>query len=258
MMDTDYEFLKVSLEDSIGRIILDRPPVNVLNIKMMREINHALDIFADVDELKMVEVRAEGRAFCAGVDVADHAPGKVEEMVEQFGGIFRRLAHLPVPSLAVVDGAALGGGCELAAGCDMAIASNRSKFGQPEIRLGFFPPFAAFALPRLVGRNRAMELCLIGESITAEQAAEIGFINLAVEEGTLEQEVRRLEEGIRAASPLIIRLAKKAIVEHLDKPFDEAMRSIDSLFIDVLMKTEDTVEGMNSFFEKRKPVWKNR
>ena len=257
-MSTSYEFINVSTEEAVGRIVLDRPPVNVLNIQMMREINGALDAFAADEELKLVEIGAVGKAFCAGVDVADHAPELVAEMVEQFDGMFERLAALPVPSLAVVDGAALGGGCELVAGCDMAIASKRSKFGQPEIRLGFFPPFAAYALPKLIGHNRAIELCLLGESVGAERAAAIGLINRAVEDDKLAEELAGLEDGIRAASPLIIRLAKRAVVENLEKPFAEAMRSLDSLFLDELMKTEDTLEGMNSFLEKRKPVWKNR
>jgi cyclohexa-1,5-dienecarbonyl-CoA hydratase len=257
-MGQDYEFLKVSCEESIGRIALNRPPVNVLNIQMMREINSVLDAFATDEELKLVQLRAEGKAFCAGVDVADHGPDVVGEMISQFDGIFERLASLPVPSMAVVDGAAIGGGCELVAGCDMVIASMRSKFGQPEIRLGFFPPFAAYALPRLVGRNRAMEICLVGENISAERAEAIGLINKAVEVEKFEEEIRRYEEGIRASSPLIIRLAKKAIVENLNKPFPEAMRALDGLFLDELMKTEDTLEGMASFFEKRRPVWKNR
>lgn len=257
-MSEAYEFIHVNTDDSIGRIVLDRPPVNVLNIQMMHEINAALDGFAADSELKLVEIKAGGKAFCAGVDVADHAPDIVEDMIKVFDGMFARLASMPVPSLAVVNGAALGGGCELVAGCDMAIASKRSKFGQPEIRLGFFPPFAAYVLPKLVGRNRAMELCIVGDSISAEQAAVIGLINYAVENDLLEERTSQIEDSIRASSPLIIRLAKRAIDENLNKPFNDAIRNLDSLFLEKLMRTEDTQEGMKSFLEKRKPVWKNR
>lgn len=257
-MSGAYESIEVVTDQAVGRIVLNRPPVNVLNISMMREINAALDALSGDAELKLVEVRALGKAFCAGVDVADHAPDVVEEMMREFDGLFERLAAHPVPSLAVVDGAALGGGCELVAGCDMAVASQRSKFGQPEIRLGFFPPFAAYALPKLVGLNHAIELCLAGESISAERAAAIGLINHAVADGELEELTLRLESAFRASSPLAIRLARRAVIDNLNKPLAEAMRSLDALFLDELMQTEDTQEGMKSFFEKRKPVWKNR
>lgn len=257
-MDTTYDFLNVSVDDGIGRIFLNRPPVNVLNIQMMSDLNDALDKLSTDKELKLLEILAEGKAFCAGVEVADHAPDVVEDMIAQFDGIFERLARLEIPSLAVVNGAAVGGGCELVAGCDMVIASKRSKFGQPEIKLGFFPPFAAYALPRLVGRNRAIEICLFGDSIDADRAAAIGLINWAVEEEELDDKVKQLENSIRENSALIIRIAKKSIDANLGLPFSDAVSNLDDLFLNELLKTDDTLEGMNAFLEKRKPVWKNR
>jgi len=255
---TDNNNIKTERKDDVFYITLNRPPVNVLNIEMMGEINSALDGVLNDAALKLVVFNAEGKAFSAGVEVGDHAPDKVNAMIEQFDGMFKRLNKLEVPSLALVRGACLGGGCELALFCDIIYASERSKFGQPEIKVGFFPPIAAFLLPRLAGRHVAMELMVGGHTIDGATAMKLGLINRAVDDEKFDGEGAKLIAGICENSPLIIRYNKRAIEEVLHGTFDESLPKLDDLFLNQLLKTRDCVEGLNAFLEKRKSVWENR
>jgi cyclohexa-1,5-dienecarbonyl-CoA hydratase len=151
-MSEDYQHIRFRIEERTGRITFARPPLNVFNIAMMREINDAIGICAGLRELVAIvfDAAAASRAFSAGVAVEEHVEGTVYQMLESFHNIFRALEQSGKPTVAIVDGAALGGGCELVAGCDIVVASERARFGQPEIKLGVFPPVAAILLPRPV------------------------------------------------------------------------------------------------------------
>ncbi|MEK7249945.1 MAG: enoyl-CoA hydratase/isomerase family protein, partial [Bacteroidota bacterium] len=173
----EYQFLKVVDAGESVSLVLNRPPLNVLNIVMIKEMNAALSAMPSHPSAKVLLIRSEGKAFSAGVDVADHTADKIDEMMREFHRTFDLLNGFKIPTVAVVDGAALGGGCEIAIYCDMVIASERSKFAQPEIKVGVFPPIAAAMFPRLVGRNRALELLMSGETISAAEAERIGLIN---------------------------------------------------------------------------------
>src|SRR5919206_3162548 len=167
-----YQHIRFRVEDRVGRITFARPPLNIFTIAMMKEVDAALTecMFAR-DMVAVVFDAVEGsRAFSAGVSVEEHQPETVYQMLESFHAVFRTLEQMSKPTLAVVDGAALGGGCELVAGCDVVIAAERARFGQPEIKLGVFPPVAAVLLPRVIGEKRARELILTGELIDAPEA----------------------------------------------------------------------------------------
>ncbi len=155
-------------------------------------------------------------------------------------------------------GACLGGGMEVAIACDMIIAAKNASFGQPEIKLAFFPPYAAIRLPKLVGPAKAMEICITGKRYSAEDACRMGFVSQVVDAGNFAEELEKLVGEIKTSSPLIIRLNKRAIRQNLDKDFAGALESAGDLFLNTLMKTEDTLEGIKSYLEKRKPEWKNR
>src|ERR1044071_4187059 len=164
---TEFADIKFQIDDRVARINLARPPLNIMNIAMMDEIGEALELCGQEANLAAIVFTAadEARAFSAGVAVEDHVPATVVRMLDSFHRIFRLLEKISVPVVAVVTGAALGGGCELVAACDLVIASERAKFGQPEIKLGVFPPVAAVLLPRVIGQKRARELMLTGEII---------------------------------------------------------------------------------------------
>ena len=153
-----YKHIQTELKDGVATLTLNRAPVNVLNIEMMEEINTYLEGLKKEKSLKLLVIQAMGKAFSAGVDVGEHLGDLVYKMIEVFHKMFRLMDALKVPSIAVVNGSALGGGCELALYCDMVIATEKSKFGQPEIQVGVFPPIAALIFPRMIGRKKAMEL----------------------------------------------------------------------------------------------------
>jgi cyclohexa-1,5-dienecarbonyl-CoA hydratase len=182
----------------------------------------------------------------------------MERMLEAFHGIFRQMADGEVPTLAVVQGHALGGGCELACACDLIVAAHGAKFGQPEIAVGVFPPVAAALFPHLTGGKRAAELILTGEPIGAEEAHRIGLINAAVPGDQLALEAERLLGRLADKSAPVLRLAKRALRAGMAAGFDEALPAIEEIYTRSLMSLEDPGEGLSAFMQKRKPVWRHR
>ena len=253
-----FQHIRSELADGVGTITLNRPPVNILNIEMMEEINRALREFKGEEGLKVLLFRAEGKAFSAGVDVGEHMGDMVKGMVETFHGMFRLMDEVQAPSIAVVKGSALGGGCELALYCDMVLATEKSTFGQPEIMVGVFPPIAALILPRIIGRKKAMELILSGKTIGAREALEMGLINRIVAEDSLEEEAKGFVDEFARHSAAVLRLTKKAAIEGLCDDVEEGLRRIERIYLEELMKTGDATEGLKAFLEKRKPLWKDR
>ena len=252
------KLIKHDIVEGVATLTLDRPKHNVLNIEMMNELNGLLETLANDGALKCVILAASGPSWCAGVEVADHKPEMVDEMIATFNGIFERIHRMPVPTIAAVHGACLGGGMEVAMACDIIVASPKAVFGQPEIKLGFFPPYAAIRLPQLVGPARAVEICTTGRRYKAEAAHRMGLVAHLSGEDNFAETVDSLVGEIKACSPLIIRLNKRAVNAHLGLGFKQALSNVSDLFLNTLMKTEDTLEGIKSFEEKRRPVWKNR
>jgi cyclohexa-1,5-dienecarbonyl-CoA hydratase len=255
---SDLEFHKIDQSDGVARITLDRPKHNVLNLAMMRELNRLLETCEADATLKCLVIAGEGPSFCAGVEVADHKPDMAPDMIAVFNRMLALVQHMPVPVIAGVQGACLGGGMELAIACDIIVASEKALFGQPEIKLGFIPPYAAVRLPRLIGPAKAIEICTTGRRYTAAEAMQMGFVSHVVTADALTGKVAELSAEIQACSPLIIRLNKKAVQQHLELDFQNAVSSVSDLFLNEMMQTEDTLEGIASFEEKRKPVWKNK
>jgi cyclohexa-1,5-dienecarbonyl-CoA hydratase len=249
-----YQFIQTGVRDGLATITLNREPLNVLNIAMMKEINQALDGLQG-QSFKILLFKAAGKAFSAGVDVGEHLGDQVNEMIEVFHGIFRRMDKLPAVSVASVQGAALGGGCELALYCDLVIASEKAKFGQPEIQVGVFPPIAALVLPRQIGRKKALELVLSGELITAQEALALGMVNKVVPPEKLEEELQKFLGKFLGLSGLVMALTKKAFLSGLMDPADQGLAAIEKIYLQEMMKTHDAEEGLKAFLEKRKPVW---
>lgn len=252
-----YEHIKLAVEGGVATLTLCREPLNVLNIAMMKEMNQALDSLAP-SGLKVLLIQAEGKAFSAGVDVGEHLGDQVHEMIEVFHGIFRRMEKLGVVSVASVQGAALGGGCELAAYCDLVVASEKAKFGQPEIMVGVFPPVAALVFPRQMGYKKALELIVTGEVIGAAEAKQIGLVNQVVPPEELATATQALVGKLTNLSGLVLSLTKKAVVQSLDRGKEQALELIEKIYLDELMPTADAEEGLRAFLDKRKPQWKEK
>ena len=243
---------------SVARVTLNKPPLNVIDIAMTEEIDAAFKSLKDDRATKVIVLAAQGKAFSAGVDVSDHTPERVDGMIKKFDGIFRTLWSLEQPTVAVVQGAALGGGCELAIGCDFIIASEKAKFGQPEIKVGVFPPIAALLLPRLVGRKKAYELVLTGETIDAREAERIGLVNQVAPAESFDVAVDAFVGKLTALSGVVLQHAKRAVRLGLETGLDAALADIERYYLYELMRSEDALEGLNAFMEKRNPVWKEK
>jgi len=252
------ETVKLDVTSGVARISLARPPLNVLNIATMHQLGRHVRSLQTSDA-HVVLLSAQGKAFCVGVDVADHTPDRVEEMIHTFHGVLRALWVLPQPVLAVVGGAALGGGMELALGCDLILASTRATFGQPEVKVGVFPPIAALLLPQLLSRQAALECVLLGEAWSAGRARELGLVNAVVAPEQLEDTAQLWAERLCTLSAPVLRLAKRATLIGWDQAaLDERLERLESLYLNDLMKLEDVREGLSAFVEKRQPRWTGR
>ncbi|HEV7843798.1 MAG TPA: enoyl-CoA hydratase/isomerase family protein, partial [Pyrinomonadaceae bacterium] len=245
-MSDKYQSIGFRVEDRVGRITFARPPLNIFNIEMMREINDALNECAGQRDMVAIvfEAGTDSRAFSAGVAVEEHVEETIYQMLDSFHAIFRTLEQSAKPAIAVVDGAALGGGCELVAGCDIVIATERARFGQPEIKLGVFPPIAAVLLPRIIGDKRARELILTGELIDAPEALRLGLVNAVVPLQQLEQKTQEVLVKLRELSAPALEATKRAIDLARGASFETALRRVEDLYLNELMKTEDAREGV--------------
>src|SRR3954464_12436190 len=221
----EFQNIKFQIENRVARITFARPPLNVLNIQMMREIGAALDDCADRRDLAAIlfDAAPGTKAFSAGVAIEEHVAETVFKMLDSFHSIFRALHQISKPVVAVVDGPALGGGCELVAACDIVICSERARFGQPEIKLGVFPPVAAILLPRIIGDKRARELILTGELIDPAEALRLGLVNAVVTHAELEQKTQAVLVKLRELSASALEAARRAIDMACGASFGDAL-----------------------------------
>lgn len=255
----DYKNIILERNEGIAKLTINRPPVNVIDCDTLLEINAALEELSKDDDTKVLLVRGSGnRAFCAGVEVKDHVGDKMPIMMREFGKMFVLLRNLGKPSIAIVNGVALGGGCELVAGCDMAVAAEKAQLGQPEISLGGLAPAAAAIFPRIMTEKKAFELILLGERISAAEAERTGLVNKVVTEEELDSTAEELAQKFLAKSSLSVKLCRDAFYKCADiADFDGAIQMGTEQGIKT-WETEDGQEGLNSYLEKRSPVWKNR
>jgi cyclohexa-1,5-dienecarbonyl-CoA hydratase len=257
-MSHEYRSILCAIESGVARITLNLPPLNIIDIPMLGEIQSAIARIESEKEVKVLVIDHQGKALSAGVSIRDHTPDKVSEMIEKFHRVFRLLHSFALPTLALVDGMALGGGCELATFCDMVIASERATFGQPEIKVGVFPPVAAVVFPHLIGRNRALELLLTGEVVDAAEAKALGLINRVFPTQEFRQRADEFIGKLTSLSAPVLRLTKRAVDRALYTNWHEGLACVEELYLGELMQTEDAREGLNAYLEKRKPLWKNR
>jgi cyclohexa-1,5-dienecarbonyl-CoA hydratase len=252
------EALQVSENDRVARIVIQRPPLNVLDLAALAELRSVLAEIGAEDSVDIVVISGAGKAFSAGVDVKDHVREKVPAMLESVHGIVRQLIGLPQVTVAAVHGACLGGALELAASCDLIVASEESLFATPEINVGCYPPVALARFPSQLGYRRAAEMILTGRRVDASEALAIGLVNRIVPAGRLEEALASLLSELRDKSGAVLRLAIKGLREVAQRPFLPLLDRSEEIYLRELMQTEDVEEGVRAFLEKRKPVWRNR
>jgi len=254
----DFEFIKFQRNAGVARLTLNRPEHNLLNEAMLRELAEGIVFAGEHDDVKLIVIDSACKVFSGGVDIGEYTTQRVYQMLDAFHSIFRSLEQLAKPTLAVVDGAALGGGCELVAACDIVIASERARFGQPEIKIGAFPPVSAVVLPWVIGEKRARELILTGEVIDAADALRLGLCNHVVQSTALEQKLTEILTKLRENSGTALEFARRALDLGRGRSIDKALKELEDIYLLELMKSPDATEGVQAFLEKRKPTWRNR
>lgn len=256
-----YETLSVRVEDQIATIIIDRQEVrNALNNRVISEIKQALDEFNDDDKVGIVVFTGAGeKSFAAGADITELQKRTMLDVLgSKMQKLYDEIEAYEKPTIAAVNGYALGGGCELAMSCDIRIASANAKFGQPEVNLSIIPGAGGTQrLSRLVGKGKALELILMGRVIGAGEAARIGLVSDVVSSDELMEAVRTTAEAILSKGPLAIRLAKLAVQSGFETDQKTGLL-IERLAQAVLFNSEDKQEGTNAFVEKRKPLFRGR
>lgn len=258
----DYEYIKLKKENKIATITLDHAPVNSLNQGLLKDLEKVADELNDDRESRVVIITGAGtHAFCAGADLKEFEavdPEAAGELVKRGQHVFQKIADLPQPVVAAINGLTLGGGNELAMACDIRVASDRARFGQPEVWIGLIPAWGGTQrMTRLLGPAKAKELILTGQMVNAQEAYRIGLVNKVVPDG---EEVRAAIDIARMviakSAPLAVTAAKRAInegqdAESLEKGFEVELKHAASV-----ATSKDLVEGIKAFIEKRQPDFK--
>lgn len=257
-----YQFLAFDVADRIATITVNRPDkLNALNDATIAELGVAIDEAIARADVAAILLTGAGRAFVAGADISEleqQSPLEAQRRARTGQAIFRRFETSPKPTIAVINGFALGGGCELAMACHVRIASDKAKLGQPEVKLGIVPGYGGTQrLPRLVGRGAALKLLLTGDMIDAAEAHRLGLVEQVTSPEALLDTARALATAMIANAPL----ALAGCIEAVDRGLDTSMEggcAIESDFFGLLSATSDMKEGMRAFLEKRAPTFHGR
>jgi enoyl-CoA hydratase len=259
----EYENLLFEVKDRIGRITFNRPNVlNALNFKTLEELSDCLERARTDDEIRVLILTGAGeKAFVAGADInelARQTPIEGQETALRGQQLFHRLETLGKPSIAAINGFALGGGCELALSCTMRIASRKARLGQPEVKLGILPGYGGSQrLPKLCGKGMAHELILTGEMVTAEEAYRIGLVNHVTEPEDLLASAESIARKIIANAPLAVKFAMEAIERGMEMPQEEGF-FLEATLFSLCCATDDMREGTRAFLEKRPAKFQGR
>lgn len=251
--------VSVRRDGEVASVLLSRPPLNILNLAMMEELASAFERLAADGNVGVVVLESALKdVFSAGADVREHLPAGADQLIRTLEKLILTILTFPRPTVAVVRGKCLGGGMELALACDFVLAGSGATFGQPEVSVGVFPPVAVALYPRLSGLRTAYEVILTGRTLTAAEAASAGLVTSVRPEDQLDSAQAELLRALTSKSRIVLQYAKRAVVNGLSLPLDQALRASSELYLKELMGTEDALEGLNAFLEKRKPAWKHK
>ena len=255
----DYKTIKISKEDHIGTIELNRPKnYNTFSSKLARELNEALLELDKEQEIRVIILKGKGKSFCAGIDVSeyqDKSEDEYKEWVELMEKPFSTISNMKKPVIASVHGHAVANGIGLVAASDLAIVTKKAKLGATAVNIGLFCMGPAIPLYKSLGRKRTLELVLTGKMIDGSEAEDMGLVNHAVSEEKLEERTRDLAEDLANKSPKALQMGKQAFYNQEDIPFEKALKYSNETFAR-LCSTEDAEEGVEAFLEKRDPNWK--
>jgi enoyl-CoA hydratase len=249
-----------NLSDGVAKLVLNNPPLNLVTLELTRQLIQALDELERSDSVRAVVITGAGdTAFCAGADIKEFPTVRdavVEKKLARENQAFDRIEFLSKPVVAAIEGMAYGGGCEIAMACDIRVIADDARVGLPEVNLGVVPGSGGmFRLPRLVGPARAVELMYLGDFIDAREAERIGLVNEVVPSGEALPRASRLAQRIARQPRAAISAIKRAVRESALLPHGEAVQLTLKLS-DLVFRTDDCREGVEAFFQKRKPKFK--
>jgi cyclohexa-1,5-dienecarbonyl-CoA hydratase len=257
--DAMQQPIESARDGRVATLTLNRPPLNVLDLEALTVLGKTLAQLADDGDLMLVFVRGAGeRAFSAGTAVQDHAPERVAAMLAAMHEAVRRLRALPAITVAAVSGHCLGGGMEIAMACDLVIATEDSRFGQPEVELGCFPPAAAALYPPRLGHGRTLAMLAFGQPFTAGEAERLGLVQRLLPAGWLADGCHKLAAELAGKSAPVLRLIKQAVAAGGRLPFEQALAEAERIYLEELSQLDDMREGVAAFLAKRRPEWKHR
>jgi len=258
------EILKVDVTDGIARLVMNRPAkLNALSDAMLAALTERLTTLAADPDVRVIILAGAGKAFCAGHDLKEMQAGRAapdggaayfNDLFARCGALMQLIPVLPQPVIAEVQGIATAAGCQLVASCDMAIAAEGTRFGVNGVNIGLFCSTPMVALTRNIGRKAAFELLTTGQFIDAARATELGLINRAVPQDTLEAETRHLAQTVAAKLSAAVKIGKRAFYEQAQMDLAQAYAHTGRVMADNML-LRDTNEGINAFLEKRRPDW---
>ena len=254
--------VKLEKKDKIAILTISRPEaLNALNAQVIGDLEEAVAMIEKDSDAAALIITGEGRSFVAGADIGEQAELDLEggrDWGRRGSALMRRIELLQIPTIAAVNGFALGGGCELALACDIIIAGKKAKFGQPEVGLGITPGFSGTQrLPRRVGIGKAKELIFTGAMINADEALNIGLANKVTEQEDLMAEAEAMAQAITKNAPLAVKYSKAAIARGMEVDIDAGIAIENELFA-MCFASRDQKEGMQAFLEKRPASFENK
>ncbi|MCF8565632.1 enoyl-CoA hydratase/isomerase family protein [Alicyclobacillus tolerans] len=259
---SEQQMVQLKMEGPVAILTLNRAKqLNALNRQVLTELKEHLDALQTQKDVRTVLVTGDGRAFAAGADISQMnnlTPNEAQEFAQFGQSVFSQLEALPQPTIALVQGYALGGGMELAMACDVRIAAQGAKFGQPEVTLGILPGFGGSQrLPRIVGQGRALHIMLSGEMIDAEQALSYGLVTAVVPPEQLLSAGFEYADKLHKLGPVALQMVKRAVYEGAETDIQRGL-ALEAALFGSCFTTADREEGMTAFLERRKPSFTGR
>jgi enoyl-CoA hydratase/carnithine racemase len=252
--------ISVEIDNRVAHILLNNPPRNVLTLQMLQDLTEAVNTVIQEENVCafVLEAAPECRAFCVGLAPEEQRSDIAYQFLEALHGFARTLEFHSKPVVAIVAEAALGVGCELVACADIVIASEKARFGLPQIKVGVFPSLGAVYLPRVVGMRRAMEMILSGRLLTSQDAQAYGLATFVVPEDQLQSKAGDVIAGLRRLSSPVLEAARRAIAEASGLTIEDGLARVEDIYLNQLMTLEDPGEGMVAVLEKRAPHWRHK
>jgi enoyl-CoA hydratase/carnithine racemase len=252
--------IAVEIDNRVAHLVLNNPPLNVLTLQILQDLTEAVNAIVQEEKVCafVIEAAPECRAFSVGLAPEEQRSDIAYQLLDALHGFARTLEFHSKPVVAIVADAALGVGCELIACADIVIASEKARFGLPQIKVGVFPSLGAVYLPRVVGMRRAMELILSGRLLTGQEALACGLATFVVPEDQLQSKANDVVSGLRRLSAPVLEAARRAIVQSNGLSIEDGLTCVEDIYLNQLMTLEDPGEGIVAVTEKRAPQWRHK